>query len=71
MPLGCQVVDATLKGIHEVVLGPGDAQLYVAAEQDEDLPYTASLTTYARDPATGALIAGGGERPGRTALAGG
>jgi 6-phosphogluconolactonase (cycloisomerase 2 family) len=33
-PLGCQVGDATLTGIHEVVLGPGDAQLYVAAEQD-------------------------------------
>ena len=55
VPFGCQVGDVTLQGIHEVLLGPGDAQLYVAAEQDDDLPYTASLTTYARDPATGAL----------------
>jgi len=55
VPLGCQVGDATVQGVHELLLGPGDAQLYVIAEQDNDLPATASLTTYARDAATGAL----------------
>jgi 6-phosphogluconolactonase (cycloisomerase 2 family) len=53
--LGCAPGDETLLGIHQVVLGPGDAQLYVVAENEEDIPATASLTTYARDPATGVL----------------
>jgi 6-phosphogluconolactonase (cycloisomerase 2 family) len=53
--LGCQAGPATLKGVHQLVLGPGDAQLYVVAEDDEGSPGTASLTTYARDPGAGTL----------------
>ena len=54
VPLGCQVGAATLKGVHGLVFGPGDAQMYVVAESD-DTPATASLTTYARDAGSGAL----------------
>ena len=53
--LGCAPGDDTLLGVHQVLLGPGDAQLYVVAENEEAMPATASLTTYARDPASGAL----------------
>jgi 6-phosphogluconolactonase (cycloisomerase 2 family) len=54
--LGCEAGNETLRGIHQLVLGPGDAQLYVVAESDEGPPpATSSLTTYARDGATGTL----------------
>ena len=52
--LGCQAGPVTLKGVHQLVFGPGEAQMYVVAESD-DTPATASLTTYAHDAGTGAL----------------
>ena len=53
--LGCQAGPETLQGVHALAFGPAEAQLYVIAESDEDIPATASLTTYAHDAATGAL----------------
>lgn len=54
--LGCQAGDVTLRGVHALLLGPGEAQLYVVAnENDAAPPNTASLTTYARDAGTGTL----------------